>query len=116
MTDPKKPPTFVFVDNRTERLIKLSRKAESGAREHTYLGRGLNFTRAEYIAANPEHTDLGLAIADPSTFGAGEVEHVLQRCTSRQALHEWAKIEKRPQVVAKIKARLDKRPAPAEDE
>lgn len=112
----RKAPAFVFADNRTERLTKLSRKTSSGERENTYLGRGLNYVRAEYIAATPEHVEFGIALVDPSSFSAGEVEAVLQRCTSRQAMHEWAKIEKRPNVLAKIKHRLENKPAPSNDE
>lgn len=127
MSETKAKPSFVFVDNRSERMVMLRRTIapESGEKppkgtpteqESTAVGRGLNYIRAEFVAANPDMGVLGCSIADPTKFGDGEVGAVLQRCTSRQAMNEWGKLEKRPRVVDQIRARLTKPAVPVQTE
>jgi hypothetical protein len=117
----KAGPSFVFVDNSTERLLALRRngKAPKGTappQEETFLGRGLNYVRADYVEANPDMDAFGMSLVDPCKIPDGMVAGVLQRCTSRQAMLAWGKLEKRPKVIAQIKARLNRAPTTAEDE
>lgn len=131
MTDkpdkPDKPrPAFVFVDNSTERLLVLRRpvppadgeetpKGQPTAQEETMVGRGLNYVRVEYVEANPDMYLLGAMPIDPTKIPDGDVARQLHRCTSRQAMHEWTKTEKRTKVVDQIKARLENKPEPTSE-
>ena len=117
---PDKTPAFVFVDNPTERLLHLHRVAvasqvrgQTPEIESTAIGRGLNYVRADYVAANPD-LGFGMTLVDPCKIHDGDVARVLHRCTSRQAITEWGRLEKRPAVVSQIKARLN-RNTPAVD-
>lgn len=121
MSSDKKPaPTFVFVDNTTERMITLRRAIKSDAhvvgqptaQESTMVGRGLCYVRADYVEANLDMDTMGLALVDPCKIPDHEVKRVLDRSTSRQAIAAWGKLEKRPKVIELIKARLN-RGAPA---
>lgn len=117
----KGAPAFVFVDNKTERLLGLRRngKAPKGVappQEETFLGRGLNYVRADYVEANPDLESFGMALVDPCKITDGAVKDVLHRCTSRQAIAAWGKLEKRPRVLEQIKARLSRVATTAEDE
>jgi hypothetical protein len=119
---PDKPrPTFIFVDNPTERLLSLRRvsgeapKGQPAPQEKTAIGRGLNYVRSDYVSS---HTELGfgMTVVDPCKIPDGMVATVLQRCTSRQAMIAWSKVEKRAKVIEQIKARLNRAPTTAEDE
>lgn len=113
MSDKKTPPLFVFIDNPTERLLALRRvtgpapKGQPAPQERTAIGRGLNYVCADYVS---DKTPLafGMSVVDPTKIPEHDVARQLQRCTSRQAMHEWAKLEKRPNVLAQIKARLNR--------
>jgi hypothetical protein len=117
-TETKTKPRFVFVDNPTERLLSLRRasgKAPKGApppQEKTAIGLGLNYVRADYVSGTTE-LGFGMTLVDPTKIPDGLVAAAVKRCTSRQAMHAWAKIEKRPKVIELLKARLSRAPAPA---
>lgn len=107
-------PAFVFVDNASERMIFLRRVVSNSPkegippkRESTMVGRGLNYVRADYVAANPDMDTFGLRIVDPTRYAESEVAEALRRGTSKQAFAEWGKLEKRATVITKIKARLN---------
>lgn len=121
MSAPKTSPPFVFVDNLTERLIMLRRpikgeaiKGQPTAQESTMVGRGLNYVRADYVEANLDLDTFGMALVDPCKIAEHDVDRVLHRCTSRQAIVAWGKLEKRPKVLASIKARLNRATPSAE--
>lgn len=117
VAETKTKPSFVFVDNRSERLVTLRRAVKGDEphvagrpteQEHTAVGRGLNYVRADFVDANADMGLLGLGVVDPTKFSDTEVAIVLQRCTSRQAMIEWGKRETRAHVADKIRARLAK--------
>lgn len=120
MSDNKpKPPDFVFVDNTADRMVAMrralpARAGETPVIESTVLGRGLNWVRAEYVDA-AALAMFGGAVVDPTKIPDALVGAAVQRCTSRQALIEWRRSEKRPGALALLRARLDK-PAVASDE
>jgi hypothetical protein len=115
----KKTPAFVFIDNPTERLLSLRRvcgdapKGQPAPQEKTAVGRGLNFVRADYISASTP-LGFGMTVIDPTKILEHDVARQIHRCTSRQALAEWGKIEKRAGVLAQIKARLNRNTPAAE--
>lgn len=137
MSDPNLDPTpaepkpktkakleFLFVDNPHERMIVLRRRASKDKTpkgvapvlESTNVGRGLGYVRAEYLEG-PGANLFGIRQIDPTQIPDGDVARMLQRCTSRQAMIEWRRIEKRPRVVEAISARLaNKAAAPDPDE
>lgn len=116
MSIDKQKPQFVFVDNTTERMLTLRRstaatdhpKGQPPPQESTMLGRGLNYVRADYVAANPRMSMLGAVLVDPTKIPENEVKAKLHRCTSRQAMIEWGRLEKRGPVLSAIKAWLNK--------
>lgn len=112
-------PRSVFVLNRTERFLSLSRVTERGAPGHlaeierTHLGRGLNLVRADYLAElrPDEMRRMGLVVFD----GAPQIddpEDVIDKTVSRQALAAWAKVGNE-KIRGLIEARLARREAPS---
>ncbi len=124
MSDKPSSPKFAFVHNTSERLVMLRRptgeapiKGQPTGQEATAVGRGICYVRQEYVDANPDMGVLGLELVDPTRIPDAAVPEMLRRCTSRQALHMWAGLEKRPKIIDMIKARLAKpAAAPSDDE
>ena len=78
------------------------------------VGRGLNYVRADYVEANLDMDAFGVSLVDPCKIADHEVERVLHRSTSRQAIVAWGKLEKRPKVLEQIRARLNRSTPSAE--
>lgn len=112
-------PRSVFVFNRTERFLSLSRVKERGAPgqvaeiERTHLGRGLNLVRVDYLAElRPDEAQrLGLVVFDGAPQ-FDDPEDVIGKTVSRQALAAWAKVGNE-KIRGLIEARLARREAPS---
>lgn len=119
MTEKKSTPHSLFVDNPTERMISIHRRLDEPLRpgqpprlESVVIGRGLNYVRSDVAAAVPAGS-FGLRAVDPLQCSEADAAALMARCTSRHALGEWAKQERRPVVQAALRERLDRRSAPA---
>lgn len=112
-------PRSVFVLNRTERFLSLSRVKERGAPGHldeverTHLGRGLNLVRADYLSElrPDELRRMGLVVFD-GVPQIDDPENVIDKTVSRQALSAWAKVGNE-KIRGLIEARLARREAPS---
>jgi hypothetical protein len=115
-----KDPDLVFVMNARTSLYTLrwhdAQHPAPGAAASKFLGPGLNLVAQSIVdACTPkvagaefgEHTGGALSLCEPLKLRTGDAVDLASRTSSRQALHAWRKIEKRPDVLAAIAERLE---------